>query len=248
MNRRDFLRTLGAGVVSVVTTMSRAETAQFAKQRLNILLFAADDLHCESVGCFGGRIPGLTPNLDRFASQGMRFERAHVNVAICQPSRGVLATGRYGHNSGIMGFMHTRRDIPTVMQTLKDAGCITGILGKVGHSTPRTDYEWDCLHDQNELGNGRDPDLYYAYCVEFLTRCRREGKPFYFMVNSHDPHRPFHVAGKPIPGAKEPSGTYTPEEVPVPGFVPDQRKKHSSVLARRCSPIHKRRTASRLIW
>ncbi len=221
MNRRDFLRTLGAGAVSVVTKTSWAQVGTFGKERVNILLFTADDLHCESVGCFGGRVPGLTPNLDRFASQGMRFERAHINVAICQPSRGVLATGRYGHNSGIMGFMHTRRDIPTVMQTLKDAGYITGILGKVNHSTPRADYKWDFVHDQKELGNGRDPDLYYAYCVEFLRRCRREGKPFYFMVNSHDPHRPFHVAGRPIPGAKEPSKTYTPQDVPVPGFVPD---------------------------
>jgi N-sulfoglucosamine sulfohydrolase len=201
--------------------MSRTQAAESGKHKLNILLFTADDLHCESVVCFGAKVPGLTPHLDRFASQGMRFERAHVNVAICQPSRGVLATGRYGHNSGVLGFMHTDRDIPTVMQTLQDAGYITGILGKVEHSTPKADYRWDFVHDQNELGNGRDPDIYYAYCVEFLTRCRRAGKPFYFMVNSHDPHRPFHVAGKPIPGAQEPSKTYTPEEVPVPGFVPD---------------------------
>jgi N-sulfoglucosamine sulfohydrolase len=221
MNRRDFLRTLGAGAVSAAAARSRTQAAASGKQKLNILLFTADDLHCASVGCFGGKVPSLTPHLDRFAAQGLRFERAHVNVAICQPSRGVLATGRYGHNSGILGFMHTRRDIPTVMQTLRDAGYLTGILGKVGHSTPKADYKWDFVHDQNELGNGRDPDIYYAYCMEFLTRCRREGKPFYFMVNSHDPHRPFHIAGKPIPGAKEPSETYTPEEVPVPGFVPD---------------------------
>jgi N-sulfoglucosamine sulfohydrolase len=173
------------------------------------------------VGCFGGQVPGLTPNLDAFASQGMRFERAHVNVAICQPSRGVLATGRYGHNSGILGFMHTDRDIPTIMQTLREAGYLTGVLGKVGHSTPRADYNWDFMHNQRELGNGRDPDLYYRYSKEFIERCRREDRPFYLMVNSHDPHRPFHIPGKPIAGAKEPSRTYRPDEVAVPGFVPD---------------------------
>ncbi len=221
MNRREFLRALGASAASVVTMTSRAEGAALAEARLNILLFTADDLHCESVGCFSGRVPGLTPNLDIFASQGMRFEKAHVNVAICQPSRGVLATGLYGHNSGIMGFMHTDRDVPTVMQTLRDAGYVTGILGKVNHSTPRADYQWDFVHDQKELGNGRDPDIYYVYCREFLTRCRRQGRPFYFMVNSHDPHRPYHIPGRPIPGAKEPSKTYAPADVPVPGFVPD---------------------------
>ena len=186
-----------------------------------MLFFTADDLHRDSLGCYGGKVPDLTPHLDRFAAQGMRFERAHVTVAICQPSRGVLATGLYGHNSGVMGFMHTERDVATVTATLGEAGYLTGILGKVKHSTPKADYEWDFVHDRDELGNGRDPDLYYRYSREFLGRCRREGKPFYFMVNSHDPHRPYHIPGKPIKDAKEPSHTYRPEEVDVPGFVPD---------------------------
>lgn len=221
MNRRDFLKTIGLSAASVLAMGPLAQGSRSRKLKLNILLFTADDLHCNSVGCFGGKVPGLTPNLDAFAAEGLRFENAHVNVAICQPSRGVLATGLYGHNSGIMGFMHTKRDIPTIMQTLRNAGYLTGVLGKVGHSTPHADYKWDFVHDQKELGSGRDPELYYGYCKEFLARCRGEGKPFYFMVNSHDPHRPYHIPGKPIKRAKEPSKTYKPDEVVVPGFVPD---------------------------
>lgn len=223
MNRRRFLKQLGVGTASalIAPRLSLAAKAGRPAPRLNVLLFTADDLACDSVGCFGGRVPGLTPNLDAFAAQGMRFESAHVNVAICQPSRGVLATGRYSHNSGILGFMHTDRDIPTVMETLRDVGYLTGILGKVTHSTPKGDYRWDFAHDQQALGNGRDPEIYYARCREFFARCRAEGKPFYFMVNSHDPHRPFHVPGRPIQGAKEPSRTYASNEVVVPGFVPD---------------------------
>jgi len=220
MNRRHFLQ-LGIGTVSTLSMPWLSRGVERSKPKLNILLFTADDLACDSVGCFGGLVPGLTPNIDAFAAQGMRFERAHVNVAICQPSRGVLATGLYGHNSGILGFMHTDRDIPTVMETLRDVGYLTGVLGKVNHSTPKADYKWDFAHDQRELGNGRDPEIYYKRCTEFLARCRDEGKPFYFMVNSHDPHRPFHIPGKPIRGAKEPSKTYEPSDVPVPGFVPD---------------------------
>lgn len=233
MNRRDFLKAAGLGAAWVLSVNPLAEALGPKKQNVNILFFTADDLHCNSLGCFGGKVPGLTPNLDAFASEGMRFENAHVTVAICQPSRGVLATGRYGHNSGIMGFMHTDRDIPTVMQTLGDAGYLTGVLGKVNHSTPHADYKWDFVHDQKELGAGRDPELYYSYCKEFFARCRRENKPFYFMVNSHDPHRPYHVPGKPIKGAKEPSMTYKPDEVAVPGFVcdlPGVRKELSYYL------------------
>jgi len=221
MNRRVFLRAFGAGVVSALTASRFSKAAGPSRKNLNILLFTADDLNCDSLACFGGKVPGLTPNLEAFAAEGMRFDYGHVTVAICQPSRGVLATGLYGHNSGIMGFMHTDRDIPTVMQTLRDAGYLTGVLGKVKHSTPHADYKWDFVHDQNELGNGRDPERYYSYCKDFLAQCRRENKPFYFMVNSHDPHRPYHVPGKPIKGAKEPSKTYRPDEVAVPGFVPD---------------------------
>ena len=221
MNRRDFLRVAGLGAACVLTAKPFAEALGAKGPDVNILFFTADDLHCNSLGCFGGKVGGLTPNLDAFAAEGMRFENAHVTVAICQPSRGVLATGRYGHNSGVMGFMHTDRKIPTVMQTLKDAGYLTGVLGKVKHSTPHADYKWDFVHDQKELGAGRDPELYYRYCKEFLARCRRENKPFYFMVNSHDPHRPYHVPGKPVRGAKEPSKTYKPGEVAVPGFVCD---------------------------
>ena len=221
MDRRGFLRVVGVGVGAVLARRLAGASYQSGKEPLNVLLFTADDLHCDSLGCFGGKVRGLTPHLDAFAEQGMRFERAHVTVAICQPSRGVLATGLYGHNSGVMGFMHTERDIPTVMQTLGEAGYLTGVLGKVKHSTPKADYRWDFVHDRDVLGDGRDPELYYGYCKEFLARCRREGRPFYFMVNSHDPHRPYHVAGKPVKGAKEPSRTFGPEEVAVPGFVPD---------------------------
>ncbi|UCG48335.1 MAG: sulfatase, partial [Phycisphaerales bacterium] len=221
INRRDFIKALGLGAVSAWGATSFSMAAGSKKRDLNILFFTADDLNCDTVGCFGGKVPGLTPNLDAFASEGMRFENGHITVAICQPSRGVLATGRYGHNSGIMGFMHTERDIPTIMQTLRDAGYLTGVLGKVGHSTPHASYKWDFVHDQRELGAGRDPEIYYGYCREFLARCRRENRPFYLMVNSHDPHRPYHIPGKPIKGAKEPSKTYKPDDVAVPGFVPD---------------------------
>ena len=105
---------LTAAIVAV--TIGTHPAAGIEKPKpLNILLFTADDLNCDSLGCYGSLVPDISPNLDRFAAQSLRFERAHVTVAICQPSRGVLGTGRYPQRSGVMGFMHTERDIPTVM-------------------------------------------------------------------------------------------------------------------------------------
>lgn len=193
----------------------------WAGDRPNILLFTADDLHAESLGVYGGRPADLTPNLDAFAAESLRFNRAHVNAAICAPCRAIIATGRYSHRSGAMGFMKAREDVPDVVTTLQQGGYLAGILGKVGHSTPKNSIKWDYQFDQQDLGNGRDPELYYQRSKTFLARSSQEGKPFYFMVNSHDPHRPYCNPQKLTRGAAMPSRTYQPDEVQVPGFLPD---------------------------
>ena len=197
---------------------------------LNILLITADDLGYGSVGCFGGKPEGLTPNLDDFASAGMYFKHAHVNVAICMPSRIVLGTGLYSHNSGAMGFIPAREDVPAVIELFKNAGYRTGVVGKVHHSTPNNRAEWDYSFDQKDLGNGRSPSIYYERCKTFFAQCEAEGKPFYFMVNSHDPHRPFQIPGQLSNGAEYPSQFYSPDQAAIPGFVadlPDVRKELS---------------------
>lgn len=192
-----------------------------AESRTNVLLITADDLGHEAVDFLGGRVPGVTPNLTRLAAESLSFEHAHVNVAICAPSRGVIATGRYGHNSGLFGFNKLSRPVPTVFGAFQAAGYLTGILGKVSHSTPDLSFKWDFVHDYGELGAGRSPTRYHAYCTEFFALARRQKKPFYFMVNSHDPHRPFHDPQKPMRQAEAPSRLFSPEEIAVPGYLPD---------------------------
>ncbi len=192
-----------------------------AADRPNILLFTADDLHAGSLGVYGGRPHDLTPHLNAFAAESMLFTKAHVNVAICAPCRAVIATGRYSHRSGAMGFMPAREDVADIVTTLKAAGYHTGILGKVSHSTPKKSMTWDYSFDRQELGNGRNPDIYYRRSRVFFDDCKRADRPFYFMVNSHDPHRPYCNPEKLTKGAAMPSRVYSPAEVDVPGFLPD---------------------------
>ena len=192
----------------------------------NVLFITADDLDENSLGCYGSKVPDISPNIDRFAEEGIRFENAFINAAICQPSRAILGTGRYGHNSGAMGFMpiDTMGSRFTIMSILRDHGYKTGILSKVVHSTPDTLYHWDYTKYARDLGMGRDPSLYYRCATEFFLQCKKEGKPFYFMVNSDDPHRPYFNPGSPnanFGGIQTPSRIYAPEEIEVPGFVPD---------------------------
>ena len=81
--------------------------------------------------------------------------------------------------------------IPTIMQTLKDAGYLTGIFSKVDHSTLYVGFVWDLKVRSIDTCNGRDPACYHDHAVRFIERAQAEGRPFYLMANSEDPHRPF---------------------------------------------------------
>ena len=63
MNRRDFIKKMGISTACFISANPFARAAESEKRKLNILFFTADDLHRDSVGCFGGKVPGLTPNL-----------------------------------------------------------------------------------------------------------------------------------------------------------------------------------------
>lgn len=189
---------------------------------LNILLFTADDLHRDSLGCYGSPVEAISPNLDRFAREGMRFDNAHVNTAICEPSRKILASGLYGFNSGSMGFMKVREDVPTIHEVLGEAGYVTGVIGKLRHSTPKVSYKWDYAFGRKEMGDGRNPTIYYERSLAFFEMCKEAGKPFYFMANSEDPHLPWYDPEiGPVRGAEAPSRLYAPNEFPVPDHLPD---------------------------
>ncbi len=195
-----------------------------SKEPLNILLFTADDLDKHSLGCYGSKVEDISPNIDKFASEALMFNHAYVNNSICAPSRGILATGLYGHNSGIMGFMKMSPDCktPLIMEVMREHGYQVGVLSKVNHSTPKESFKWDFVYTRQQLGDGRNPGLYYNKAKDFFDMARNEGNPFYFMVNSDDPHRPFFVPGQELKGGMaKPSRIYTPEEIEVPGFLPD---------------------------
>ena len=221
MNRPSFsLNPITLGGLCLALLLTGLAPAP-AAEKTNILLFTADDLHAESLGAYGGMPTDLTPNLNAFAAEGLKFNRAHVNVAICAPCRAVIATGRYSHRSGAMGFMPARENVPDLVNTLQAGGYLAGILGKVGHSSPKKSMNWDYAFDQRDLGNGRNPEIYYQRSKTFLALSKKERKPFYFMVNSHDPHRPYCNPEKLTKGAAMPSRTYKPSDVTVPGFLPD---------------------------
>ena len=220
--------TCAPGALFAAKTANASAAARPQKGgRLNLLLITADDLNCSTTPMFGCRVDALMPNIERLSGEGMLFRRAHVTSAVSQPSRGALMTGLYPHNSGVDGFYHTPKDVASFQETLQAAGYRIGIMGKVEHSTPKASIKWDYAGTDEQTHSGRDPQAYYKAITAFIARCKAEGRPFFFMGNSQDPHRPF--AGsrdevKKLGGVKnypDPARIYKPSEVEVPGFLPD---------------------------
>jgi N-sulfoglucosamine sulfohydrolase len=242
LTRRGFLETAGIGSLLVASAPWTSLRGNQRPERPNILLITADDMNWNAPACFGGRTPGITPNIDRLASEGVRFEHAHVTIAVCQPSRSVLMTGRYPHRNGAEGFQPINTSVPTLQEQLHEAGYLNGILGKVTHLAPREKFKWDMVQDFKELGNGRNPRLYYKYARSFFDQAADQGKPFFLMANSHDPHRPFH--GSPqerkkfaavLDSIPAPSRVYEPEEIEVPGFLPELPDVREEIAQYYCS-------------
>jgi arylsulfatase A len=125
MNRRTFLAGLSA-----------IPMAAQSKRPPNIVLILADDLGAKELGCYGNT-KHRTPNLDRMAAEGVRFETCYA-TPLCSPSRVLLMTGRYGFRTGFTNFIgrETTRldrvsaDEITFADVLKTRGYRTGLAGK----------------------------------------------------------------------------------------------------------------------
>ena len=133
MNRPASLRNLPAiaAILSLLlASHSLGSATEAPADAANILLITADDLNYDSLGAYGCEVPGITPHLDRLAKEGLLFHHAHVNIAVCQPSRQSIMTGRYPHRNGAPGFDPIDEALPTLQESLRAAGYLNGILGK----------------------------------------------------------------------------------------------------------------------
>lgn len=187
---------------------------------LNVLLITADDLNHDSVGCYGGPIADLTPNIDRLASEGLRFQYAYSTVAVCQPVRQIMHTGMYPHRNGSMGFFPLKPEVRTMNQQFHAAGYLISMIGKNPHYQPAENF---CV-DYTETQISRSPARLAESTLSFVRRARKEGRPFFHHVNCTDPHRPFIGANGPndLAHGDAPSRWIKPEEVKsVPGFLED---------------------------
>jgi len=106
-----------------------------AAPRPNIVLVLADDLGYGELGCYGNAA-AVTPQLDRFAAQGLRLTDCHSAGSVCSPSRSALLTGRHPYRNGVFTWIpegspiHLRRSEQALPKLLRDAGYDTCHVGK----------------------------------------------------------------------------------------------------------------------
>ena len=103
--------------------------ALHAAERPNILLLTVDDMSCDSVGVFGSKLAGTTPNMDRLAAQSLRFAHAHTTVGNCMPCRNVMLSGLYSHNNKVEGFYQVKNPgWPHLADLMKGAGYFLSLI------------------------------------------------------------------------------------------------------------------------
>ena len=182
-----------------------------AAEKPNIVLIMADDFGYECVAANGGKY--RTPNLDKLAATGMRFEECYVQP-LCTPTRVQLMTGLYNVRN-YFSFGKIGRDAETFAHFLKDAGYTTGMAGKwqlgraknlprrLGfdefvlwqHTRRASRYANPGLEyngDERDFSNGEyGPDLINDFVLDFITR-HKEGPFFlyYSMMLAHAPFQP----------------------------------------------------------
>ncbi|MHC4623049.1 MAG: sulfatase family protein [Planctomycetota bacterium] len=240
--RRDFLKTLGLSAASFTIPGCMTDTepsGAVTGGRPNIIFIMSDDHASHAISCYGSRV-NRTPNIDRLAAEGMRFNNCLGVNSLCSPSRAAILTGKYPHVNGV-----TTNGVPldgsqqTFPMLLQKAGYETAMIGKwhLGSGPRGFDY-WNVLPGQ---GRYWDPEMvkmgkkytHPGYLTDIITdesirwlreRTRRE--PFLLLCQykaAHVPHR----------YPRKYSRMYV-EDLPEPATFDDDYASRSKALAEEC--------------
>lgn len=199
-------------ILSILPFLATSQVQADEAAKPNIVLIMADDFGYECVTANGGE-SYQTPNLDRLAAEGMRFENCHVQP-LCTPTRVQLMTGM-SNARNYFQFGQIDRNATTFAHLLKQAGYATGIVGKWqlgrGKRLPqRMGFAESCLWQHTRRpprfanpgleynGEERDfnegeygPELVNDFALDFITRHKRGPFLLYYpMILTHAPFQP----------------------------------------------------------
>jgi arylsulfatase A-like enzyme len=176
--------------------------------RPNIVYIMSDDHAFQAISAYGGLLKDLapTPNIDRIASNGMRFNRCLVTNSISGPCRAVILTGKYSHLNGFIAnerqpvFDESQQTFPKLLQA---AGYTTAMIGKWHLGSNPTGFDhWEILPGQGNYYNpdfinkdgthvekGYVTEIITDKCIRWISVIKNSGKPFMLMMHHKAPHR-----------------------------------------------------------
>ncbi len=208
LTRRKAIRNMtaiGAGAALTSCATSRTPT------RPNILFIMTDDQTVDQMSCYGH--PFLeTPNMDRIAGEGIRFDNCFCTNSLCAPSRATVLNGCYSSISGVKTNSYPMAgdpeqlnpNLPTFPELLREAGYQTGLVGKFHIPQDPIGFdEWRILPGQGRyfdpvfIENGTEKkydgyvtDITTDFALDYLKR-RDTERPFCLVYQHKAPHRPF---------------------------------------------------------
>ena len=242
VNRRDFVKTLPAGMAAIADWPALAAAAAQGKQP-NIVYMMADDHASSAISAYGSRV-NKTPNIDRIAQQGMRFDNCFCTNSICTPSRAVILTGQYSHINGVKTLSDKiDPNHENVAKDLQAAGYQTAMVGKWHLVTNPTGFDyWKILPGQGvyhdpvlidmdgtrKKHTGYATDVITDFSLEWLKN-RDRNKPFFLMCHHKAPHRPWEPDDKHM-------NMYT-GVIPEPDNILDKYEHRSKAAANATNKI-----------
>jgi arylsulfatase A-like enzyme len=174
-----------------------------APKRPNILFIFCDDHAYQAISAYNGAL-NQTPNIDRIAKEGMRFDRCLTTYSLCGPSRACVLTGKYSHLNGFYNNYNSKFDgsQQTMPKLLHAAGYQTALVGKWHLESDPTGFDfWEILHGQGQyynppmIRNGQNVK-HTGYVTDIITsesldwlKNRDKTKPFLLMCQQKAPHR-----------------------------------------------------------
>jgi arylsulfatase A-like enzyme len=200
-----FSAALSFWVAVQATSPAAAAPAPAGQTRPNIVFIFSDDHAWQTISAYGSKLI-QTPNIDRLAKEGVRFDRCLVPNSICGPSRATVLTGKYNHINGFYNNTNCKFDgsQPTFPKMLQAAGYQTAMIGKWHLVTDPTGFDyWEIFPGQGiyynppMIKNG-EAVKHHGYVTEITTdlalnwlKARDTNKPFLLMCQHKAPHRPW---------------------------------------------------------